>query len=752
MFDGILIDPPFPRELVIGLGVLLGALAVVGYVRARGQVGRGKRMVLTFLRLAVIAGLTVILLRPMGLDKQPSIDKNALFTVLVDVSQSMNTCDEGETSRFQHAVEGLKDGETGFLSALNDFCRVQCLTFSDNVTPMTFGQLAEQDKVEGPKTALAAALANAASMAPKDKKLGVLLVSDGRENEGGEVLSAANYLKSMNIPVWTTVIGKEQTIQDVFVAARMNQSFLFAKQEAPLKIEVSQTGYTNWYAKLDVLREGQVINTQQVKFNRSSERLEVPIKEDVRGTYKYTVRVEPLRGEADPANNERTVFVRVADERSRILLVEAQPYWDTKFLLRGLHADPNFEVTSIFFLSAKNSVAMTQKLDEGEQNTAGAGASAQVRIPRTREEFDRYDCIILGKGIETVYSATELAALQSYVKERGGNLIFARGYAGGMKAKEDFRELIAELEPVEWDLGSLRGPRFELTPAGTVSPVFYFGDTRSAGLVIKELPEMISVAKVKDEKTMAVILAKGKSPDTPEEMAAVMYHRYGQGKVLSLGSTGLWRWAFIPEKLDEYEDVYARFWGQLIRWLVFGSDFLPGQEVSFQTERFTYNLGEPVPFVIRTRYIDVGAYRPEIELTTPGKETLRLAPAAVEDASEFYTASFTPEQEGEYKAVLRNNVGEPKEDTLRFAVYADSIETRIVSADRELMQSIADVTSGEALTIEQWNELPERVRAFEQASRELVKPDDVWDKVPFFFALAGLLALEWFARRRLGLV
>ena len=76
--------------------------------------------------------------------------------------------------------------------------------------------------------------------------------------------------------------------------------------------------------------------------------------------FKYTVSVTPLAGEAVPVNNRRTLFARVVDEKPRVLLLEAEPYWETKFLQRVLRADPNLELTSVFQLSPKKLFAIRE--------------------------------------------------------------------------------------------------------------------------------------------------------------------------------------------------------------------------------------------------------------------------------------------------------------------------------------------------------------------------------------------------------
>jgi hypothetical protein len=102
--------------------------------------------------------------------------------------------------------------------------------------------------------------------------------------------------------------------------------------------------------------------------------------------------------------------------------------------------------------------------------------------------------------------------------------------------------------------------------------------------------------------------------------------------------------------------------------------------------------------------------------------------------------------------MLANNVGQPRVDTARFTVYSDSVETRLVAADRELLAQIARGTGGGEIALTDLKELPRRVRQFEELSREKLKARDIWDRLPVFSLLVGLLALEWFLRRRWGLI
>jgi hypothetical protein len=507
-------------------------------------------------------------------------------------------------------------------------------------------------------------------------------------------------------------------------------------------VTIAQTGYPDRYARVNLYREGEYVGSQQVNFKGGAARVEFPLQEPVKGVYHYRVEVEPLEGEADLRNNRRSVFARVVDEKSRVLVVEGRPSWDTKFLLRALRTDPNLDVTSLFYVARDRPFAIQEKATGGLQDREPA-----VRLPQRPEDLDRYDCIVFGRDADTLLSAEDLARLRAFIADRGGSVVFARGkaYAG------DHAEL-ATLEPVTWGEEDVEDIRLQLTPEGRGHPMFSFEGTKPADVVIKELPELTSVTKVREEKSLAVILAKTAPGAVPREMAVVSYQRYGKGKVMSIGGAGLWRWSFLPEPMAEYDAVYAQFWGQMMRWLLSESDFLPGQRISFKVDKQTFRFGETVRLSVWTRDVDPALYRPSVEILPEEGAPLVLTLVRGQSERAPYVGSFTPETEGEYTAVLHNNTGEPQQELLRFAVYSDSVETRLVAADPGLLASVAAATGGCEIPIDDLGQLPGKVRQYEVSVAERAKPVDLWDRPAVFATLAALLSLEWFIRRRKGMV
>ena len=739
--EGIWWSPVLPIPLAVGLGLVLLGLAAFAY--ARSALGRTRRILLFGLRATALVLLLLILMRPQRLQSGPGTDQKSVFTVAVDTSASMNTRDVGEASRWEAAREALARGENGFLWKLARAHQLEQRTFAEQV--QSFASIAElpTTNVPGRKTDLAGLLRHVAGSDQATRPAGLCIISDGRDNAGGDLAEAIGLLRARQIPVWTVCLGEQADVRDLYVRARVSQNFLFADQPAELLVTLNQSGYDGFHVNVHLYREDTYVETRQAVLRQGLVQLAFPVREPGKGLFRYKVRVDPLPEEGDVRNNERVLFARVVDRKVRVLLAEARPHWDSKFLLRALQEDPNLEVTSIFYLAPSKVFSVREQTSS--ETLQEERVEQPLYLPRTREALYGYDCVLLGKDMDRLLSPEEADMLRDYVAERGGGLVFFRGraYTG--------EHPLSELEPVVWEDDLLRDVRWELTAEGQASPVFALDAGQPPDLVVRSLPAMTSITRVRGEKSLAVVLATGRTPEgvTDRQLAALAYQRFGKGKVLTVGAAGLWRWSFLPDGLDEWQGVYRRLWAQLIRWLVSDSDFLPGQDITFHTERYAYQPGERVRLTIRTRQVVADDYHPVLTVQPPVGPALRIEPARTEGSPDF-SATFVPEEEGEYRVTLDNNIGQPRQDELRFTAYTDFEETRLVSSDREGMAQLARQTGGATLTLEELDSLPDRALSFAEQAARPPEPADAWDTGFWLGVLTGILGLEWWLRRRGG--
>ena len=89
----------------------------------------------------------------------------------------------------------------------------------------------------------------------------------------------------------------------------------------------------------------------------------------------------------------------------------------------------------------------------------------------------------------------------------------------------------------------------------------------------------------------------------------------------------------------------------------------------------------------------------------------------------------------------------------RFLVFQQDLELDNAAADAATLESLAAMTGGQSLAPEQ---LPELIKRLTEDTQNLDVQQETkktfWDTWPFFVTLVSLLGLEWYLRKRWGLV
>src|SRR5205823_6541904 len=176
MTSSVLFEPPFPIQQIVGAGVVLGLLAAISYFYGGRDIGPAKRICLVTLRTLVLAGIVVVLCRPMAVRPNPEPIEKPVFTVLVDASASMNTQDEGTGSRLKAVATALQTARTTFLQEMGARYQVNFYEFSDELLPATLEDLAARETAKGMKTDIASSLFGAVNASQGRKQAGILLI------------------------------------------------------------------------------------------------------------------------------------------------------------------------------------------------------------------------------------------------------------------------------------------------------------------------------------------------------------------------------------------------------------------------------------------------------------------------------------------------------------------------------------------------------------------------------------------------
>ena len=364
----ITFDPYVPLALWVPLALAAAALLAWYAMAGRRRLpARRWWTVVTLMALAAAVPL-IILLNPTWLERVPPPPGKPLLTILLDRSASMGTRDaEKGHSRFEAGVlfAAAADRELG-----NRY-EVRVRTFAESSSPAGFESLRRQEP-NGASTDLSAALLEGLE---DDRPQGqaILLLSDGIHNVGGAERwrQSAEKAKATAAPVYVKTLGGPAEVNDIEVSLQQPQELAFVGQRVPVAVGVRQRGSLGAKTSLSLLLDDKPVERREVilKPNDAVESV-FYVSHKQSGLYRYEVRAESLPGEVTNVNNMAPLLLRVVDQPVRVLLLEGKPYWDTKFLIRTLSADPSIELTSVVQLAEGRLLQRKIPRRAGETETA----------------------------------------------------------------------------------------------------------------------------------------------------------------------------------------------------------------------------------------------------------------------------------------------------------------------------------------------------------------------------------------------
>ncbi|MFK7818000.1 MAG: hypothetical protein AB8G99_04735, partial [Planctomycetaceae bacterium] len=241
--------------------------------------------------------------------------------------------------------------------------------------------------------------------------------------------------------------------------------------------------------------------------------------------------------------------------------------------------------------------------------------------------------------------------------------------------------------------------------------------------------------------------------ETEDGIPLLMAHDIGGARVAAFAGDTTWLWISRNDDLEAHQ----RFWRQMILWLAH-KEFDEDAQVWVRVEPRNFSPGQKVPIEFGARdekgqpIEDISF---EVRITNPDKE-IALVPG-FRSGDQFNAQFLDTNEPGDYLVgVSAQRNGEPfgAETFTRFIVDARDPELDNPSADHKLLQQISELSGGDSLTPEQ---LSDRLQTWVDdgiPNLEMTRVSRLalWDNWPFLIIFVVVMSLEWFLRKRRGLV
>ncbi len=678
-------NPVIPTEYFFFIfGLALIVCCWLGWRSAEGASGK-LRIVLILLRLAGFCCLGIIGLNP-GHWLQESSLRETEWAVLIDKSKSMAVRDADGQSRWTRAVETASR-----IIKANPGKKIKLYTFAD-----TLGNARQETDIDallklspdGSTTDIYNSCNKALNryLSGNVKLGGIIMLSDGRQVKKTSPADFILSSKAENLAVHAMGFGRKIPAKDLALNLPRRQFFSFAGQSLKIPFAISNQGMGNVETKVALRNEkGQITGNRKIRLkNNSREDSFFQVKIEKPGFYEYNAELINNLHEHISWNNSVRIGISVMKDKLKVLFLEGQPFWDSKFLSQLLRNDRFINLTNIYRIASGRYFAIRTGKDDGRIDKKQA-------FPDSAAALSKYNLIIFGKGAEYFLDPAKISNLRKYLADYGGAVMFARGkpYTGKFPALEP-------LEPVVWG-GVVRG-NFYWRPTAFGEKSGLFGDVLPAAdsPVWRKLAPINVITACRRMKNFTEVLLNAVTVKHGKELKipALMSRKFGKGIVITVNAEGIWQWGFFPESPDA-EKFYRGFWLQLVQWIVRYSEFLPGSDVALRFDKTAVLPGRPIMAMINARENVSGVKDIHLLIRQNGKLCQNLTP--VKNSTGYgWSCIVILNRPGTYNAVLqyRNKSGGTRQLHSIIHVKRPPDEEDNLSADFECLKKLCRDTGG----------------------------------------------------------
>lgn len=792
-------------SLALGLAVLAWWL----YWREVHDFPRPYAWLLPSLRALTIALVVLMLLEPT-LRYRYFEGTPTRLQVWVDATASMLESDssaaslEPQRSRYQRALDHLTTGDSPRLEQWADQGEVVVQRFGgDRVTPLwqsTLEQPAElpadrapwqpdpweqptslsflfareRQRVSGSTVAVATDAAtsernndNAQQSTTDSEPLQntpILLFTDGQHNAGPSPLELLSSWPQASAPVFIVGLGATsppenvtllelEVPKDVYRTDRVQgrlqlqdglkpgsrfSTQIYSGDDLLWSEELTATGtglrsvdFSFSVAAIVEKREAAVPRDQTVA------RLSLPLTAKI--VAEQSTRDNPVREPTSAGNNVLTSVLGVTARKQRVLLLDSRSRWETRYLRNMLERDPQWELDA-YLLSAGQAPKWFSNLPPGRP------------FPTKFDDFERYDLFVCGELEPGGLTNEQLGHLRRAIESGAGWMV-----SDGQRQswRDPVFDPLRELLPIAWVPGeplvSDRPWRSTPTAEGDRLGLLSLDQDGEASAVDawRKLPPLklfVPTKPLPGGQVLANLEHEGST------WPLFVTRTYGAGRVFYSASDETWRWRY-----EVADGIHQRIWNQICRWTMREPFALENEYLALDSGDVRYDQGQEI--LLRARVKDSQGQPSTLDsieamAMIDGSPVATLTMQRQVDWPGVYRGRLSGLPAGDYEVQLAipgySSEMAPLKTSFRIEAPPNP-ETLRVTRNDALLTEIAQATGGmyvpEDRIEELWQALDLRYN-----SRVVESDHQLWQSFWWFVPILALVSLEWWLRKKVGLI
>ncbi len=695
--------------------VLVLVISFYYYKRTIPDVSATKKTILRILRFLSLTFLFLILFEPVIYTTYNDIIPPKPI-VIIDNSASINL----EDNNSKKIIDFISN---------NSFDSDNIYYFDDN----TYTAKDKKYEFEGQYTDISSAFEKVKDIEADQNISSIVLVTDGSFNKG---INPEYAIENLNIPVVSIGVGEKSYFKDIIAKSMLSNDIAYINNDIPLLAKYSSSGIDTDSLSVSLLVNNKIEQTKSVlnPSDVSDAYVEFIYRDSIPGRKKITFIIDSVAGESNTQNNTYSDYIQLLDNKKRVGIFASSPNPDVSFLHQFLVSTKQYDVESYI------------KKD----------ASSWYNKP-TKTKLSKIDIFVLVDFPSNVIENDVIDNISSELSKDKSVLFIAGKHVSKSKMQKLEKHLPFTM------VSDSRNEFFAsvLFSEDAISNSIFKTQSIDQATFLDDLPPLFKTESFYKAKPDASVYSTFAVNNMEIEEPTIMSKSTGLSRSWAFLSYGLYRWKMINAglSLNEEEDTQYSFYNSMFdnvfKWLSITDR---KQKFIFETDKNIYQSNENISFSAQLyddKYDPIDDYLVKATIKSANFEKEVILKNITNGR---YIAEVAGIPTGDFSIEARALT--PKEElyashNTSFTVESMQVENRHYGLKEELLKNISSSTGGKYLHIDNSDSLSEILsNELKGADKQISITDEIniWNSTYLMIIVILLLSVEWFLRKRFGML
>ncbi len=549
----------------------------------------------------------------------------------------------------------------------------------------------------------------------------VVILSDGIITEGSDPTYSA---EKSNYPIFTIGIGDSSRIFDSLVKDIIYNQFIYKGKTTQIEAIITNFSLNDKPAVITFYEDDKLIDSKNIFLSDNGiNKVTFDYTPNESGEKKISISISSTVNEENKINNKKSVFINILENKIKIAVVSGSPSPDLSSVMQSLSANKDFDIKSIIQI-APDKYWEKENLDL----------------------VDSADVLFL---IDFPSLNTSKQLIAKVINALNNN----KPYFIQVSSSNNLNQLKSIEAILPFTIGELNQDNIQVQPypvSGALSSTFSGMEKQFS--LWNNLPPVEKNLTVLNAKPESQILLRIKIRNIPVNSPLLISRAVANQRSVALLCSGIWIWKLSTT--EKYPEFFPDFFNNIVKWL---NNASMKKQFLVRTDKKIYAIGEQVEFTAELY---------DQTFTPVDSADIKLTVSYKDKSNEII---FTKLQNGLYQAYYEtNNLGDFTYNASaefngikflsnngKFNVIDFEIEKMDTKMNAVLLNQIARLSGGKFYPIENSSELIEEINRINGANKKDIvsySKTEIWSNEWIMIIIICLFALEWFLRKRFGML